>query len=97
MQCGTNIYALINASRLAGYFPMRLVKTAELPPDRNYVAGVHPHGIVGFATYVTFCTQGTDFSALFPGIRRFPCTLMMQYWFPLRREALMLTGERGIA
>jgi hypothetical protein len=26
-------------NHLADYFPMRLVKTAELPPDRNYVIG----------------------------------------------------------
>ncbi|KAI1699608.1 diacylglycerol acyltransferase domain-containing protein [Ditylenchus destructor] len=77
---------------LACYFPMRLVKTAELPPNKNYVIGVHPHGIIGFATFVTFCTEGTHFSRLFPGLRRFPVTLPMQFWFPLRREFLTLTG-----
>lgn len=77
---------------LAGYFPMKLVKTADLPADRNYIIGVHPHGIIGFATFVTFVTEGTNFSQLFPGITRFPITLPMQFWFPIRREVLTLTG-----
>uniref|UniRef100_A0A915E7Y9 diacylglycerol O-acyltransferase n=1 Tax=Ditylenchus dipsaci TaxID=166011 RepID=A0A915E7Y9_9BILA len=61
---------------LASYFPMKLVKTADLPADRNYIIGVHPHGIIGFATFVTFVTV----------------TLPMQFWFPIRREVLTLTG-----
>jgi len=47
---------------------------------------------MGFATYVTFCTEGTGFSKLFPGLRRFPVTLPMQFWFPIRREFLELSG-----
>ncbi|XP_075384264.1 2-acylglycerol O-acyltransferase 3-like [Tenrec ecaudatus] len=31
---------------LRDYFPIKLVKKAELPPDRNYVMGAHPHGIM---------------------------------------------------
>lgn len=29
------------------YFPVRLVKTAELPPDSNYLLCSYPHGIIG--------------------------------------------------
>lgn len=28
------------------YFPMKLVKTAELRPDRNYVVASFPHGVM---------------------------------------------------
>jgi len=30
------------------YFPVVLVKTAELPPDQSYVLGYHPHGIIRY-------------------------------------------------
>lgn len=30
------------------YFPIRLVKTVELPPTRNYVFAAFPHGVMRF-------------------------------------------------
>ncbi|KAI6190064.1 Diacylglycerol acyltransferase family-containing protein [Aphelenchoides bicaudatus] len=75
------------------YFPMRIVKTAELPADRNYIVAAHPHGILSFGTFLTFCTEAPGFSELFPGLqRRYAVTLPIQYWFPIRRELLMLTN-----
>lgn len=76
------------------YFPMRIVKTAELPADRNYIVAAHPHGILSFGTFLTFCTEAPGFSELFPGLqRRYAVTLPIQYWFPIRRELLMLTSK----
>lgn len=37
---------------LRDYFPVRLVKTAELSPNRNYIFGYHPHGILRYALLV---------------------------------------------
>ncbi|KAK1336129.1 hypothetical protein QTO34_003929 [Cnephaeus nilssonii] len=51
------------------YFPVSLVKTAELDPSRNYLAGIHPHGVLAAGIFVNLCTEGTGFSELFPGIR----------------------------
>lgn len=31
----------------ASYYPVSMIKEAELPPDRPYVFGYHPHGIIG--------------------------------------------------
>ena len=28
------------------YFPIRLHKTCDLPPDRPYIFGYHPHGVI---------------------------------------------------
>ena len=39
------------------YFPIELVKTAELPPDGNYLIGSHPHGVMCAGLY---CAVGTD-------------------------------------
>ncbi|KAI6219597.1 Acyltransferase [Aphelenchoides fujianensis] len=77
---------------MARYFPMRLVKTADLPADRNYIVGCHPHGILSFSTFLAFCTEAAGFSEAFPELeRRYAVTLPVQYWFPIRRELLMLT------
>ena len=46
---------------------MSLHKTAELPPDRNYVLGFLPHGIISYSAFVTFATEALDVSKTFPG------------------------------
>lgn len=33
----------------AGYFPAKLHKTYDLPADRKYIFGYHPHGIISMA------------------------------------------------
>jgi 2-acylglycerol O-acyltransferase 2 len=36
------------------YFPVRLVKTAELSAERHYIFGYHPHGILRCAFYFSY-------------------------------------------
>ena len=50
------------------YFPITLIKTAELDPSKNYVFGYHPHGILCAGAFCNFATEATDFSSVFPGI-----------------------------
>ena len=47
----------INWKYFKEYFPIELVKTAELPPDGNYLIGSHPHGVMCAGLY---CAVGTD-------------------------------------
>lgn len=72
---------------------LQLVKTAELDPSRNYLAGFHPQGIMAPGAFVNLCTESTGFSSLFPGIR--PHLIMLPFWFrvPFFREYLMMGGE----
>ncbi|XP_029441847.1 2-acylglycerol O-acyltransferase 2-like [Rhinatrema bivittatum] len=74
------------------YFPITLVKTAELDPARNYVFGFHPHGVLVAGAFGNFCTEATGFSRLFPGLR--PHLLMLPFWFkvPLFRDYIMSAG-----
>nr|XP_033780687.1 2-acylglycerol O-acyltransferase 2-like [Geotrypetes seraphini] len=74
------------------YFPIKLVKTAELDPAKNYVFGFHPHGILVAGAFGNFCTEATGFSQLFPGLR--PHLLMLPFWFkvPLFRDYIMSAG-----
>uniref|UniRef100_A0A8C0KJW8 Acyltransferase n=1 Tax=Canis lupus dingo TaxID=286419 RepID=A0A8C0KJW8_CANLU len=57
----------------------KLVKTAELPPDRNYVVGCHPHGIMCMGTFCNFVTEANNFSKQFPGIQTSPGVVTAPY------------------
>ena len=74
------------------YFPIRLVKTAELDPKENYIFGYHPHGIIGLGALGNFCGEGTGFSENFPGIYPHLLTLSINFRFPISREYCMSTG-----
>lgn len=78
---------------LRDYFPVDLVKTAELDSKKNYIFGCHPHGIVGLAAFVNFATEATGFSRLFPGISPHLCTLKGNFSVPFRREFIMALGN----
>lgn len=46
----------------------------------------HPHGVFSIGAFVSFCTNATGFSELFPGLEPNICTLNGQFYFPFRRE-----------
>lgn len=79
---------------VADYFPMKLIKTADLDQERNYIFGYHPHGIGSVGAVINFGTEATHFSQKFPGIQRYICTLPSNFMIPLRREYLMCMGKR---
>ncbi|XP_068926973.1 2-acylglycerol O-acyltransferase 2-like isoform X2 [Petaurus breviceps papuanus] len=77
---------------LADYFPISLVKTAELDPTQNYIAGFHPHGVLSVGAFTNFCTEGTNFSSMFAGIRSH--LMMLTFWLqlPVFRDIIMRVG-----
>ncbi|XP_043818448.1 2-acylglycerol O-acyltransferase 3 [Dromiciops gliroides] len=74
------------------YYPIKLVKTAELPPDKNYVLGSHPHGIICAGTFCNFATESNGFSRQFPGLRPFLAGLAGLFRLPVYRDYLMSCG-----
>ncbi|KAB0353401.1 hypothetical protein FD755_023895 [Muntiacus reevesi] len=74
------------------YFPISLVKTAELDRFRNYVAGFHPHGILTTGAFTNLCTEGVGFSSVFPGIRSHLMMLQWCFWAPVYRYYIMSGG-----
>uniref|UniRef100_A0A673ZGH6 Acyltransferase n=1 Tax=Salmo trutta TaxID=8032 RepID=A0A673ZGH6_SALTR len=74
------------------YFPMKLVKTAELNPNKNYILGCHPHGVLSLGAFTTFTTEACGFMDLFPGVRSCLCILSGLFKIPLYREYVMATG-----
>ncbi|KAM3837582.1 2-acylglycerol O-acyltransferase 2-A-like [Vipera latastei] len=74
------------------YFPISLVKTADLDPSKNYIFGFHPHGVLVAGATINFCTEATGFSKQFPGLK--PHLMMLNLWFraPFFRDYLMSGG-----
>uniref|UniRef100_A0A452RK00 Acyltransferase n=1 Tax=Ursus americanus TaxID=9643 RepID=A0A452RK00_URSAM len=77
----------------SGLLSLQLVKTAELDPSRNYLAGFHPHGILVAGAFVNLCTESTGFSSLFPGIRPHLMMLNLWFWTPFFRDYIMSGGD----
>ncbi|WWC98107.1 hypothetical protein V866_004998 [Kwoniella sp. B9012] len=81
----------------AQYYPCSIVKEAELTPDRPYLFGYHPHGIIGMGAFATFATEGTNFSEYFPGIKPHLLTLESNFKIPFYRDILMAHGICSVA
>lgn len=74
------------------YFPIHLVKTAQLDPKKNYILSIHPHGVLSTSAFLNFATQATDFRGKFPGIEANLMVLPGHFSFPFYREYFMSTG-----
>ncbi|KAI7861732.1 diacylglycerol acyltransferase-domain-containing protein [Spinellus fusiger] len=81
----------------AGYFPISLVKECKLDPDRNYVFGYHPHGIISMGALCNFGTEATHFSSLFPGIVPSLLTLESNFKIPFYRDIIMALGLASVS
>ncbi|XP_073404705.1 2-acylglycerol O-acyltransferase 2 [Dendrobates tinctorius] len=77
---------------LRDYFPIKLIKTADLDQNKTYIFGFHPHGVLIAGGFTNFCTDATGFPDLFPGIT--PYLLMLPLWFraPFFRDYIMSGG-----
>lgn len=80
-------------SIVANYFPVKLMKTADLDPDRNYIFGYHPHGELTAGAAINFLTEATHFSTLFPSIRSRLMTLRYGFLTPFLRELFLYLGN----
>ncbi|KAI4564467.1 hypothetical protein MJT46_010265 [Ovis ammon polii x Ovis aries] len=74
------------------YFPVSLVKTAELDPSRNYLAGFHPHGVLSIGVFTNLCSESTGFFSVFPGIQPHVTTINIFFWIPFFRDYIMKGG-----
>ncbi|EEB16858.1 Diacylglycerol O-acyltransferase, putative [Pediculus humanus corporis] len=74
------------------YFPVTLHKTADLPPDKNYLICGFPHGILSTGSFSAFGTHYGGFEKLFPGLTCNIMTLEQHFSFPIFREYCFLIG-----
>lgn len=73
-------------------FSAQLVKTAELSPKKNYIFGIHPHGIMSAGGFACFSTESCGFAEAYPGIKSTLAILAGLFKLPLFREYLMSAG-----
>lgn len=76
------------------YFPVRLIKTAELPPDNNYFLIMYPHGILPFGVLANFGSSANEIETkVFPGVDMRFITLDINFYSPITREYFLSLGK----
>ncbi|KAF3840701.1 hypothetical protein F7725_006563, partial [Dissostichus mawsoni] len=63
-------------------------------PIKNYVVGIHPHGIMCVGAFTCFSTESCGFKELFPGLTSNLVTLAGVFRLPLFREYAMFTVSK---
>ncbi|BES87209.1 A kinase (PRKA) anchor protein 17A [Nesidiocoris tenuis] len=79
------------------YFPHVLVKTADLPAEKNYLLCLFPHGIFVTAGFAHFTTNRTDFNRLFPGLTTTFHTLNSNFVYPFARDWSLGIGLMAVS
>lgn len=81
----------------AGYFPAKLHKTHDLPANRKYIFGYHPHGIISHGAWCAFATNALGFADKFPGITNSLLTLDSNFRLPFYRDWILAMGLRSVS
>ncbi|WZN59563.1 diacylglycerol O-acyltransferase 2 [Chloropicon roscoffensis] len=79
-------------NHIRDYFPIRLVKTCDIEPNRSYVFGYHPHGVISMGALVNFASYATRFDEKFPGLNVHVLTLASNFMMPFLREWILWMG-----
>ncbi|XP_057338127.1 2-acylglycerol O-acyltransferase 2-A-like [Microplitis mediator] len=77
------------------YFPVKLYKTVDLDPSRNYLFCSYPHGMLASGAFAAFATDVLDFKKLFPGLEPKMLTLNQHFMAPFFREFAYCCGACG--
>lgn len=71
---------------------MKLVKTTDLDPTKNYLFACFPHGLVSTGVFGAFCTNALDFCKVFPGMTSHLITLGGHFRVPFFRDIILAIG-----
>ena len=74
------------------YFPLKVVKTAELPPTTNYLVGLHPHCPWTINGMHSLSDENPLANELFPNVSRQLVTKPSFFWVPWSREYTLFKG-----
>ncbi|XP_018568263.1 2-acylglycerol O-acyltransferase 1-like isoform X2 [Anoplophora glabripennis] len=82
---------------LKDYFPLQCVKSdgAILDPNKNYLFGCFPHGVMPSGIFSLLNTNYGGFDEYFPHHERYLVTLSEQFMLPFSRELMLSLG--GVA
>lgn len=64
----------------------------DLNPNKNYILGYHPHGIMSAGAFASFGTDTCGFMEVFPGIKPTLAVLAGLFMIPIFREYIMSGG-----
>ncbi|KAI8855332.1 diacylglycerol acyltransferase-domain-containing protein [Chytridium lagenaria] len=78
------------------YFSARLIKTADIKADRNYIFCVHPHGVYCLGVWANLTSNAKNLASAFPGLRIRPCTLPVNFRIPFWREFILSMGAISV-
>ncbi|RKP19118.1 2-acylglycerol O-acyltransferase 2-like protein [Rozella allomycis CSF55] len=84
--------ALFNHAR--DYFPVsiNIERAKELDPEKSYMIGYHPHGIIGIGCLVNFMSEANNISSIYPDHNIRVATLNMHFAFPIWSEYFKALG-----
>lgn len=89
----TNIVARSRWMQLVfGFFPVTLVKTTDLDPNRNYLMCNFPHGIYALGAVGSFQCESIGAKTLFPGLQPHVVSLYQMFRIPFFREVALAMG-----
>ncbi|KAL0110114.1 hypothetical protein PUN28_013633 [Cardiocondyla obscurior] len=74
------------------YFPIKLVKTTNLNPNKSYLFIYVPHGVLAMGAVGAFGTDILGFRKLFPGLDMRAITLDQHFKVPFFREYVYNAG-----
>ncbi|XP_011311789.1 2-acylglycerol O-acyltransferase 2-A isoform X2 [Fopius arisanus] len=78
------------------YFPVKLMKTVDLEPSRNYLLCSFPHGVLATGAFAAFSTDHLDCKRIFPGLDPRMVTLDQHFRIPFFREFAYSFGACGV-
>lgn len=81
------------------YFPVQchLEKGARFPPDRNYLFGCHPHGLICCGVFSNFAAESSAKRRMFPGLDFRVHTMEINFRIPIFRDLLLAQGHLDVS
>ena len=79
----------------ARYFDFKILSDASLSPEKTYVFGYHPHGILPFGIIWSFLTR--EFKERFPDVELDSCGATILTTIPILRDLGMWAGGRDVS
>jgi 2-acylglycerol O-acyltransferase 2 len=76
---------------------MSLIKTADLDPERQYILGMHPHGIMPFGSIINLSTNCNNASEVLKGIQIRALAASFCFYVPGYRDLLLSGGVMDAA
>jgi hypothetical protein len=79
------------------YFDMKIIKTSDIPPIKNYIFSYHPHGIIPYGLCSGLNSNSCGFDDLFPGIKLNIKGHGYTLSYPFLREFCLYFGAQSVS